>query len=747
MSQISPTTPIQLKHGQPDMRLTLGILLVSTVTLIAACGGESAIDGARNKPNSFAAVKNPANDFSPGSTGDSNNNSGLNYGEVRITMELPGNLAPDGEPTRRNLRIVQPDSVRAYQIDRNLKYIGSTAYSTRKDDEGYTIIKFENGQPLSPDVVIEARYGDTTLRSLAADDDRDIKVNPFSEYLLLNTLPNYSPGEFQRLLDCADDASDTLCLNKLVWPALADQVHDFEIDIPTGASIAGALNLLSQRADFVSYINSAANYPLLDDQSVSEISASSADYNSVFLGMELGQTFLESSLAGSGQWGIRMGREEPTSSQTYSYPGSTLASLDFIGIKVTSLAAQIPYDRKTLIHQKGNAFFERGPETWDLNTHSASPGGATLDSDTRLLAIRALYQSITGRDSSRVIGWTRNPYYMNAYIGAANGTNTGPDRALAGYFSAGKAIKLESEQGKLARKDELEAHYVSALELNLLRKEGFDASILNNRDYNMLYLATRFSAGSASPLQIESGTGSWQVTAGSDISTIAQFQSYTTLNRDSSGGVSVGSTGSRADNWTLSSRTARLSTGDKNIGRLNLDVNNPAGAFGQPDLGVGASVPDGSLLAFNLVNAASSGGAVIGDGLLIAAEKTPTAAPTSGRYRVQGFIMGMENDFNRLIHLDNGTLELSGSTASLSSNTFEVLHSVDSETISTPAAVQLTTPLLTYADGGNGQVSFSAGGLSLKGFVTADQNQFFLLYQSNLNGEERRGLLLATKLP
>ncbi|OHY82258.1 hypothetical protein [Marinobacter sp. AC-23] len=729
------------------MRLTLGFLLFSAITLTAACSGESAIEGARNQPNSFTGSKNPTTDFSPGSTGDSSNSGGLAANEVRITMEVPASLAPNGEPTRRNLRIVQPDNIRVYQTDRSLQNLGAPASSTRIDNNGFTVITFENGQPLAPDVIIEAQYGNATLRALATDADRDIKVNPFSEYLVRNTLTQYSPGEFQRILDCAKETGGSLCLNKYVWPALADQVHDFEIDIPTGASVAGALDVLAQRSDFTNYVASVADYALLEDQSSGNISASSADYNSVFMGIELGQTFLESSFSGSGQWGIRMGREESTGTDTqpaYSYPGLTLASLDVFNINVTSLATQIPYDRKTLIHKNGNDFFTRGAETWALNTHSSAPGAATLDNDVRLLAGRALYQSITDRNSSRTIGWTRNPYFLDAYTGGAGGTNLGPDRALAGYFSAGKAIELESENGKLARKKDLEAHYLSALELNLLREEGFDAGILNGRDYNMVYLATRFSE-STTPMQIESGSGSWQVRADSGNSTITQTQTYTTLSRDSSGGILVGGAGSRSDSWTLSPRTARLSTGDKNIGRLNLDVNNPAGPFGQPDLGVGASVPDGSLLAFNLTNAASYSD-VIGNGLLIAAEKASSGAPTSGRYRVQGFVLGLEDGFNRLVHLDNGILNLSGSTANLSSSTLEVLYAVGDETVSVPMSAQRVTAL-AYTDGGNGQVHFSAGNLSLTGFVTADQTQFFLVYRDTLHGEERRGLMIVTELP
>lgn len=730
------------------MRRNLGLLLFSSIALITACGsGEDAIDGARNQTNSFADSKNPVDDFSPGSTGDSGSNGGLAANEVRITMEVPGNLAPSGELTRRNLRIVEPDTIRVYQTDRSLQNLGTPALTTRKDDNGFTLVEFQQGLPLAPNVIIEAQYGNATMRALAADADQDIKINPFSEYLVRNTLAQYTPGEYQRILDCVKETNNALCLNKYVWPTLADQVHDFEIDIPTNASVASALEILSQREDFASYVASMAGYALLDDQSSGKISANSADYNSVFLGVELGQTFLENSFTGSGQWGVRLGREEQTGTRdqpAYRYPGLTLASFDIFNIKVTSLATQIPYDRKTLIHKRGNDFFTRDEDTWALNTHSSSPGAATLDDNARLLAGRALYQSITGRNSARTIGWTRNPYFLNAYTGGAGDANQGPDRALAGYFSAGKAIELEPEKGKLTRKETLEAHYLSVLELNLLREEGFDAGVLNGRDYNTVYLATRF-AETATPMQVEAGSGDWQIRSGSTNSAITQAQTFTTLSRDSSGAVSVSNGGNRSDSWIITPRTALLSTGNKNIGRLNLDVDSPAGPFGQPDLGTGASVPNGSLLAFNLANAASSS-SIIGDGLLIAAEKAPFGAPSSGRYRVQGFVLGMEDGFNRLVHLDNGVLELSGSTASLASDTLEVLHAVDSETVAPPELGRVAANL-TYTDNGDGQVGFSTGNLSLKGFVTADQSQFFLKYQEVLNGEERLGLLIATQLP
>lgn len=715
------------------------LALILTTALLSACGGSSATDEAGSRGNSFPPAKNALDDFSSGSTGDSNNTNGLAQNEVRVTVEVPAAVAPNGEPTRRNLRIVTPDRLEVYRTDPSLRPLGSVNVSRRTEDNGREVIAFEEGLPLAPDVIIEAVYGNTRMRALAADSDRDVKVNPFSEYLVTNTLAGYSNTQFREILDCVDDAGGELCLNKYVWSTLADQVHDFEIDIPDNRDLGQALDLLGNRGDFAGYVASMAEYALQDEQSSGRISASSADYNSVFVGMELGQTFRESSLAGSGQWGVRTAQEESVTDNNgtgYVYPALTLTSFDAFNIRVTSLANDIPYDREALIHQAGNNFFERGSDQWDLNTHASSPGAATLVDETRLLAGRALYQSITGQGSSEIIGWTRNPYYLDAFVSATGGDNDAPDRVLSGYFSAGKAIELESSAGALKRRGTLEDHYVSVLEVNLLREQGFSLESLNGKDYNVVYLASRFSEGSE-PVQIESGAGTWGISG----NTVAQVMPTLTIARASDGTVNGPVVGARDVNWTISTRPSRLSVGDREIGRLNLDISNAAGQFGTPQLGAGASNPEGSLLAFNLDNG------ITGDGMLVAAEQADTA-PASGRFRLQGFSMGLAFGENRLRHFDNALLTInSSSDATLAQRTLDIVHSVATESVSTPVLQDGNNVALAYTAGAGGQVTFTAGDLALEGFVTDDQDQFFLQLRDTAAGEQSLGLLMATRLP
>jgi len=726
-------------------RTFTAVFTLSTVTLMIGCDGSGdANDDVAGRGNSFPPTKNAIDDFTPGSTGDSNNASGLAKDEVRITMEVPESVAPGGELTRRNLRIVEPDTIRVYLTDQTLRELGSVETRSRREDSGRTVIRFENGQPIGPNVVIEATYGNSRMRSLAADEDRDVKVNPFSEYLVTNSLDLYSSGEFSQIMDCVNDVNGSLCLNKYVWPTLADQVHDFEIDIPGNLDVDGALDLLEERGDFARYVDAMADYALLGESSSGKIEASAANYNSVFWGVELGQTFLESSIAGSGQWGVRIAREETTTDQNgtgYVYPGMTLTSLDAFNIRVTNLASDIPYDRRALIHADGNEFFDR--PAWDLNTHSSSPGAATVEDETRLLAGRALYQSITGRGSSRIIGWTRNPYFMSAYVG---GGTEQPDRVLSGYFSAGKAIELRSESGELKRERTLEDHYLSVFELNLLRKEGFERQKLDGRNYNVAYLSTRMGDENQ-PFVVEAGVGNWQISGPS----VTQTMATTSLRRDNTGNVTVSvpadNPGQRDANWVISERQSRVydpNSGNRIVsnGRLNLDRDSASGLDEKPDIAVGASTPNGSLMAFNLDTNA------IGDGILVAAEQANASPPSQGRYRLQGVGVGMEQASNRLTHFDNALLVIESSgSARLEGRTLEVVHQVNAESVSTPQAQSPGTVSLAYTASNTGAATFSAGSLTLDGFFTSDQDQFFLQLRQTEGQEEVLGLLMATRLP
>ncbi|WP_286714683.1 hypothetical protein [Marinobacter sp. tcs-11] len=735
------------------MRLTIPSILATSLLLSACGGGDSAIDGAKDIPNRFGNTQNALDDFSSGSTGDSSNARGLEPNQVRVTMELPVNLAPEGEQTRRNLRIVIPDQVRVYRTNTSAQKFDDVRYSTEKGTDGHFILTFDNGVPVGPDVIIEARYGTATMTALAADADRDVKVNPFSHYLVSEVLwSRYSTNDFQTVLACVDNAS---CLNKYVWGTLADQVHDFEIDIPENANVTQATSTLADRADFASYVADMADYALLGQAFSDRISASAADYNSVFLGLELGQTFRESNVAGAGQWGVRMAQVERLTedNRAFLYPALTLTSFDAFNLNITSLATDIPYDRQTQIHgffERNNSgipeqlFFERGTETWERNSHSSAPGAATLTTETpaRLLAGRALYQTITKRNSSLINGWTRNPYYLDAFTSEPVSDQSGPDRVLTNYFTGGKAIALEDDNGKLKRRNTLENHYLSVFELHLQRAEEFKVSDMAGQAYNVAYLATRFADGA--PATFETGHGQWAFGSANDqtLNGTANVDQFT-LGRDASGGVATPDTSN--DTWNLINRRSRLSSGDIYMGRLGLfrneidertNFNDPN--FGNPDMGLGAATPNQELMAFNLNDG------TLGSGLLVAGKTLTNGALTEGAYRLQGAIVGVTQEENRLYHVNNARLTLANSSASFEGVTMMVNHLIEDNEVEAPEELpmQFNGSFTTTSEGG---ISITgAGEYEMHGFYTGAGNQIFLVISDSTGPEMKTGLLLAT---
>lgn len=717
------------------------VCLVVLTTLLTACGGggDDAVEEAGDRPNSFPGNKNPADGFSESSTGDTSNSNGLDTNQVRITVEVPTSLAPGAPLSRRNLRLVQPDSISVYRTNQTLTKISSVDTERGVDNDGFDVIEFPEGQPLGPDVLIEVDYNGTRIRAFATDRDRDIKVNPFSEYLVRNALGQYSNQQFEDVMECVNSSDDGLCINKYVWSTLADQIQDFEIDIPDGNDVNSAVALLDGRADFAGYVSDMAELALVPPNQTGVISAQSVNMNTVFFGLELGRSSRFSDELAS-QWGTRRGYEEEleSSGTAYIYPGLSMASLEVFGISVTSMASDIPYERATLTRFPNGATDARGRDFWGINGHATSASAASIENDTRLLAGQSLYQSITDKGSAQPIGWTRNPFFLDAYLQLLGDD---PNALLASYFTGGKAIELEGSSDDYERGDQIEEHFMSVFDVSLTKRdvndEGeFQVSTLAD-NYNIVSFSAQLG-DSVVPFRAESFVGTWENTG--TTGQYAQLADALEINRTPNGTVGTAEP-LRDDTAEIGNRTSETSTGSENNGRLNLDYDGITGAV-RPQDGIGASNPDGSIVAFNLDNPAH------GDGILIALEQS-TNSPDLSNYRLQGTIAGLGPDTNYLRHIKDGQLSFTSSTdASVSLAGFRVEQEISTQALTRPTSTGSDEIELTYTqDTTTGRLSFTpgSGSITMEGFLSSDGEYLILrVRETTDSGEQYLGLVLGT---
>lgn len=704
------------------------VCLVSLTTLLTACGGggDDAVEDAGSRPNSFPGNKNPSDGFSESSTGDTSNSNGLEKNQVRITVEVPSSMAPSAPLSRRNLRLVQPDSISVYRTNQTLRQVASIDTERGVDNDGLDIIEFPESQPLGPDVLIEVSYNGTRIRAFATDQDQDIKVNPFSEYAVRYGLGGYSQDEFEAVMDCVSSSDEALCINKIVWSILADQIQDFEIDIPDGNTLNSAVELLADRADFAGYVDDMSGLAQIPADVSDVIAANSVDMNTVFFGLELGRSNRFSDQFAS-QWGTLRGYEEKleSSGTAYIYPVLSMASFQVFNINVTSMASDIPYERATLTRFPSNAYDARGREFWGINSHATSPSAASIGNDTRLMTGQSLYQSITNKGSAQLIGWSRNPFYRDAHLTLLNSS---PNALLSSYFSGGTAIELEGSSGDYERGAKLEEHFTSVFDFSLTQSTAFQISSLAN-DYSVVSFSVQLGK-SPSPFKASSYIGDWSGTSASYNQTIKTLE---IARSDNGTVVTTPSAVTGPETVTVANRTSETSAGNKNNGRLNV-------AVGGSQAGIGASNPDGSIIAFNLDNSTDGNGILIG---LSGASSSPDANTS---YRLQGTIAGLGSDTNYLRQIKGGQLSfINGTAAEISLAGLEVEQEISTRNLTRPQRLNAPSTELTYTT--TDSLSLTDGGnLSLDGFVSNDKEYLVLrVRNASGSGEEYLGLLLGIR--
>lgn len=732
----------------PRLR-ALGSLLVSVMMVSLAGCGSGAGDGS-SKANSFPPTSSSGSptDFNNKSTSSGTTSSGLSSYQLRVTVQLPEAIVPDGTATHRNLNVVTPSNLRVVQVSQDLNIIKSYPFTQTTDTDGSIILTFDakefpSGTPLRPDIIIEAdvstSVGTITVSAPAANQTQDVLINPFSEYLVKNVFSGgFTATQLDQINTCIDTQS--LCVSELLWPALTDQVQSFEIDIPNTMNEDQAVSYLGTRVDFTKFIN-GIQQTMVDNASTQSatISAASVDFTALVFGIELDQTYPSSNTL-EGQWGVRSSTRVISSDAngtSYAYPGTTLASFALFGFNVNSIGTDVPYQRGTLIQQTDGA-----PSTnfsWQPNTHAATPGAAAIVNNTGnsgsfLLTSRAQLQSVTNEASSEIVGWSPNPYFFDGFLYGGAATPT----ALAGsYFHSGKSILLQETSSGYQRQRTLEDMNTGELEFNLAQPDSSHSvtpSTLSG-NYNAISFAVRLDQ-SATPIKVATTLHNWQIS--SQMITDAVSPSQTVLARDNTN-TSIPPTQSSipAQTWTIGNG---LEDATGSTGRLTF-VHTDSTSTQVTESG--AATVDGNLAGFTIGNSDD------GRGLMIAMKQTTSAPNLNGAtYKLQGVSVAMNDTTNTLNQYDNSTITFdSAGKATLTLTGIKAVHTLSSKVVSAPEAISNFTltsgSATTVSASGEASVSFTHGSgvLKLDGYISPDTDHTMLVLSLVDSSDQEVGLL------
>ena len=723
------------------------LLWIGTVGIVALslsdCLSSSDSTGeARDRPNTFPPLQN---DFTETSSGDANVCRKLESNEVCVTVEVPRALAhPGAEESRRNLYVTSPQSIEVMQLGSGLRQVDSLTISQRETEQGSTIIALEDFKsiPSDPDYIVKATLpGGAVVQGPLSDSDQDIKLNPFSEYLVSETLFKLGTAELQAIKQC--DASNNICLNQLVWPALVDQIQDFEIRIPDGMGLIESVDYLATRADLTGYVDDMVDTLQVPDERTDEVAGHSIDFNTVYFGLELNSRTLEDG-GTAGQWGIRRattGKMVGNGGTAEVYPTLTLATFNVLGLAASSIAGQVPYGHQTLTQSGSDMFSD---QEWAPNLYETAPGVAFIRDGRFLEAGRTVFQSVTRESDGYLWGWAPNPYFFNSYI-LPDGEGI-PKGLLASYFQSGKALKLgQPKDGKYQRFGTLADLAIGALEVSLRQLESeqkdtpFNLSVLDGV-YNEVSLSVELDASASNPVAARIQAGQWESNGpNSDRAVFVETSDSAWVVHRTEAGTTTGLQPESVSNKiTLENEPDEIYLGTANpkasayYGRLNVS--------GTGHQGTGAGLQGGDFIAYTYADASR------GAGIKLAARDTSSNLAVGATYLLQGFTLGMTDEINRLEHFSESSLTIQSATeASLSLNPVRVTHTLQDRAVSEPRrpGARTLSGTITEQTGSRITMEFPSEALTLEGFLAQGGDLLVLTARDSDDGSV--GLVLGYK--
>ncbi|MDX1589246.1 MAG: hypothetical protein R3296_09920 [Oleiphilaceae bacterium] len=661
-------------------------LLVLLLILTQSGCRNDELDEVTERPNSFSGSQHNPDRFRDQGTGLGGGGD-LAVNEVRVRLQRPSG---DSRADHRGLAEAEDFSLRVLRVGPGLAPL-ETLHPARERDGNSVILRFPEGSPVPMDInlIVEAWSGGQAYRAPLATDNRLVRVNPFSDYLVRKGVAPLSGGEISELNSCRR----TLCPLELIWPSLATQVQAFNIDLSGHESPEQALEQLSQRADFDGFVSRSVALLRLDPSAISSldeaVDSENFRFNSQFFAMDLNEHRGEA--GDGGLWVSRSSVRSSTRNSAgtgFSHPTLSLASfrLDLLDLSITTIGSVIPFRSRALDQDL------QFPGERPVNEHATVPRSAFSRNGHFLSGGRPLFQTVRS-DGTVPMGRTLDPYLLDGRI---IGEQSTPQALLSGHFHAGRGIALSrNSRGELERDQLREVLHSAALQVHLRQSPDGDFSLgrLHPR-YNLLGFRVRLGSGET-PIQVESQIGAWSDLSGGETLRAGRQSSgnIRRLQRHGDGTVSLDPGNEETLTRTIDIRPIEQLRDDLGEGsgdyRGHLFLRSSARNHGDPgqDGPNGAASPNGDWLAFTPVSDDGS------HALWLATAPPQGLNSLRGLYQLQGFAMAMSEKSNRLKAFSGACLELgdSGGPARLHPAGLQVHHDIARRRVAPPAALPRST--------------------------------------------------------
>lgn len=750
-----------------NTRVITLIMFFMGLLLLNGCSGSGSgdsLDGAKNQPPTFPPE--PPAPFEPAPTqpaiGKANDDIVV---RVEATDKMIASwqdhifemITPAKAYAFRGLSAVEARSVEVVQVNRSLSALPNPtvniAHTTKQNADGtYSINFVERGVPTRRiDLLVRVQLNNgEILWSPVIFDGSVLKVNIVSSYIVetMFALMRDKNMSLSNLLPCGEEYG---CENQnearsILWQGLIASAQQFDTTIPADSSLSGARTFLSKQVDFMNFVDTGIKMVLdytyvdaiakeIDFQNI--LNSESLAYNTIFFSMGVANDTPDDDIAGA----ILTNRSASVTSKAAG-DGSIVNAYPAISenefpttITYRSVIGDIPFIRNALTLTEGGDNKTDSNLGAEINSFKSDPSSSFLGTDGVTRYGRVPYQTITGQNSTNIVGWLTNPFFSDFFAG------TDRNYLVAAPVSTGRAYKLSKQSdNKYLRSSVLEesADFNYMVHLQSTPEGNFDAvAISDQKTYGVVSLAQQIATTGNTLNQLSVSTKKWRTNAGiiSESQTsdgLPGHYSTLTISRDNAfvpSGPTETTTTSQAyglmDSLVNTYDTATKQLVDKAVGRIELEQ-------GGQTVQEGALTPDGKQIATYKSNQ-SNRNKGFNHGVQLTGA-TPDI--TESEFYLQGHLFTIEESTDELSSLSGSTISIDETQlATLSLRQQYKSINVGTKAVSDLQKKQNLASEPTAALIQNGQqvqLTFTdifGKELVLKGFISADGNLLTLTAQ------------------